>query len=189
MLEKIYKKYFQKSKSFLYPALGIRKKSHVTPINTYIAIENKIGIEDVKLICVFDKEEIEKNKLFEENMLLSNPLFLEKVELKDECLYIFSLEIYETDYFNFVLGKYSKFSSVLKKAIRDYFGEKSQEYSYIETYLHPDKFYERYSELLDIDLETLKNIGELCNPPDVDKETLKLSEENFELIKEKNITS
>lgn len=184
MIEKLYKKYFQKSKSFLYPALGIRKKSYATPVNTYLAIEGKIGIEEVKLICYFKKDSSDKFKIFEEKMLLENPLFFKKIEL-DYCnLYIFNMEIYENDYFNVIFGRYSKLSNMLKKAIKEYFGEKTAEFSYIETYLYPEKFYDTYSELLDIDLKTLKNIGELCDPSDLEKETLKISLENLEILKE-----
>jgi hypothetical protein len=94
------------------------------------------------------------------------------------------MEIYENDYFNVVFGKYSKLSNVLKKAIREYFGEFSPEYSYVETYLYPEKFYQKYSELLDVEEETLKNIGELCNPTDIKKETLKILPENLEILEE-----
>jgi hypothetical protein len=182
MIEKLYKKYFQKSKTFLYPALGIRKRSYATPDDTYLAIEGKFGIEDVKLVCCFKKDSSDKFKIFEEKMLLSNPLFLEKLELKDSNIYIFNLEIYENDYFNVIFGKYSKLSNMLKKAIKEYFGESSAEYSYVETYLYPEKFYEKYSELLDIDQKTLKNIGELCNPTDIEKETLKILPENLQIL-------
>ena len=182
MIDRLYKKYFQKSKTFLYPALGIKKRSYTNPTHTYLAIEGKFGVEDLKLVCCFKKDSSDKFKMFEEKMLLSNPLFLEKLKLTNNNIYIFNLEIYENDYFNVVFGKYSKLSNVLKKAIREYFGETSAEYSYIETYLYPEKFYEKYSELLDIDLKTLKNIGELCDPCDVEKETLKLPVKDLEVV-------
>jgi len=178
MIEKLYKKYFQKSKSFLYPSLGI-KKGNFTPINTYLSIEGLMNVEDVRLICCFKKLESVSFKKFEDTMLLGNPLFLSKINYEDFNIYVFTLEIYESDFFNVILGKYSSLSQMLKKAIKEYFGEKSLEYSYIETYLYPEKFYDKYSELLDVKVSTLKKIGELCDPADLEKETLKISKEKI----------
>ena len=58
MIDKLYSKYFQKSRSFLYPVLGIKKKSSVIPSGTYVSIKDKIGPEDMKLICTFKKRYI-----------------------------------------------------------------------------------------------------------------------------------
>jgi hypothetical protein len=115
-------------------------------------------------------------------MLLSNHLFVEKIPVKDYNLYVFDLEIYQADYFNFLLGKYSRLSAHLKRAIKNFYGEKSAEYKYIETYLHPEKYFEVYAKLLDIDVETLKASGELCDPCDLNKETLKIPQEDLEVI-------
>jgi hypothetical protein len=115
-------------------------------------------------------------------MLLTNPLFIEKIHVKGYNLYVFDLEIYQTDYFNFVLGKYSKLSPHLKKAIKSYYGEKSAEYKYIETYLHPEKYFETYAKLLNVDIEILKKCGELCNPCDLEKEILKIPAEDLKIL-------
>ena len=118
MIEKLYGKYFQKSRAFLYPALGIKRNNQTRPTGTYLSFEGKIEPEDVKLICTFRNDPSEKFKLFEEQMLLSNPLFVEKIQIKDYNVYVFDLEIYQSDYFNFLLGKYSKLSTHLKRAIK-----------------------------------------------------------------------
>ena len=128
MIKNIYKKYFQKSKSFLYPALGIKKTSKYKPIGTYLALEGKINPEDVRFICTFDKNESESFKEFELDMLIKNPLFVEKIDIGDANAYIFDYEIYSNDWFNFIMGKYSKLSTVLKKAIKVYYGSGSTEY-------------------------------------------------------------
>jgi hypothetical protein len=182
MIDKLYGKYFQKSRSFLYPALGIKRTSSTMPSGTYVSLTGKIEPEDIKLICTFQQTDSEEFKLFEEQMLLSNPLFVEKIPVKDYNLYVFDLEIYQADYFNFLLGKYSRLSAHLKRAIKNYYGEKSAEYKYIETYLHPEKYFEVYAKLLDIDVETLKASGELCDPCDLNKETLKIPQEDLEVI-------
>lgn len=184
MIDKLYKKYFQKSKSFLYPALGIKKRGYPAPVETYVSIEGLVNVEDVKLICYFKNSTSVQFKNFEETMLLTNPLYESKITIGDYTAYIFSLEIYTDDFFKVILGKYSQLSTQMKKNIKQYFGEHSPEYSYIETYLYPEKFYETYSELLDIGVSTLKKVGELCDPMDLEKENLKLSKEIIEKLKE-----
>jgi hypothetical protein len=178
MIEKLYGKYFQKSRSFLFPALGIKKQSYITPSGTYIAIDNKILQEDIKLICTYRDDESQGFKNFEEQMLIGNPLFVEKFKVDGFNIYVFDLEIYTEDYFN-LLGKYSKLSPTLKRAIRTYYGENSAEYKYIDSYLYPDKYFETYAKLLGVSVNTLQKIGELCNPIDLDKETLKIPVEEL----------
>lgn len=186
MIDKLYSKYFQKSRSFLYPALGIKRKESVSPSGTYISINGKIGAEDVKLICTFKKDKSEKFDKFEKQMLLSNPLFEKKLEFKELNIYVFDFEIYEKDWFNFIMGKYSQLSSVLKRAIKSYYGETSSEYRYMDTYLYPEKYFEEYSKLLQVDVKTLIKIGELCDPCDLEKETLKIPVENLESLEKTN---
>jgi hypothetical protein len=180
MIEKLYGKYFQKSKSFLYPALGIKKLSYIS-FNTYLSIEGLIPVEDMQLICHFKNTDNEKFKNFEDQNILTNPLYVKTVELEGENYYIFDLDIYRNDWVNFMLGKYSKMSNVIKKAIRTYYGDKSPEYSYMDTYLNPEEYYEKYSKLLEIDVDTLKRIGELCDPCDLEKETLKSFKKNLQV--------
>lgn len=182
MIEKLHKKYFQKSKSFLYPALGIKRTAYAIPTATYISIEGSIGAEEAKLVCSFKRDDSERYTEFENNMLTTSPLYLEKIEFKDCNLYVFSMEIYQKDYFNFILGKYSKLSNVLKKAIKDYYGERTMEYTYMETYIYPEKFFVVYAKLLNVDVEILEKIGELCDPCDLDKETLKIFPENLLVV-------
>jgi hypothetical protein len=183
MIKSIYNKYFQKSKSFLYPALGIKKSSPYKPLGTYISIEGLINPEDVRFVCTFDKDDSEDFKNFEIDMLVKNPLFIEKIDIGDNNAYVFDYEIYSNDWFNCILGRYSKLSSVLKKAIKAHYGPNSSEYEYIQSYLFPEEHYETYARLLDINEDTLRSIGELCNPLDLDKETLKISENFLAVLK------
>lgn len=185
MIDKLYKKYFQKSKSFLYPALGIKKKGNPAPIETYVSVEGLIGIENVKLVCCFKNSNSTQFKNFEESMLLSNPLYEYKLDTADYTIYVFNMEIYEDDFFKVLFGKYSQLSTRMKKNIKQYFGEHSPEYTYIESYLYPEKFYDTYSEILDVNVDILKKLGELCNPCDLEKENLKLPKEILENLKEK----
>lgn len=181
MIDKLYGKYFQKSRSFLYPALGIKRTAAIAPSGTYISLEGKVEPDDVKLICTFKDDPSEKFKNFEEQMLLSNPLFIEKMKIKDYNIYIFDLEIYQNDFFNFLLGKYSQLSPVLKRAIKNYYGETSAEYRFIETYLYPERFFDDYARLLNLDVDIIKSVGELCDPCDMEKEILKIPVESLEI--------
>lgn len=186
MIESLYGKYFQKSRSFLYPALGIRRTSNISPTGTYLSLEGKVDPEDMKLIVAFKATEDEGFKTFENQMLTTNPLFESKIDVKEYTLYIFNFEMYKDDWFNFLLGKYSKLSVVLKRAIKSYYGESSSEYKYMDTYLYPEKYHGVYSKLLDVDIDTLKSIKELCDPCDIEKETLKIPIEDLELLEKTN---
>lgn len=188
MIKRIYNKYFQKSKSFLYPLLGIKKNDKFYPSNTYLAIKGFYDIDDVKFICVFENTDSEAFKYFETKMLIENPLFLEKLTVGSVDIYVFDYEIYTNDWFNFVLGKYSKLSNVVKRAIKTYYGENSAEYEYMDSYLNPKEYYGTYAELLDVNAQQLKEGVELCNPCDMDKETLIINEESLEEIKKKSLS-
>ena len=180
MIDNLYNKYFQKSRSFLYPALGIQKNSPFTPSGTYISLPGKYGAEDLKLIVSFRPDNTQEFLDFETQMLTGNPLFEESFKIREYVIYVFDFDVYQNDWFHFLTGKYSKLSAVLKKAIKTYYGDKSSEYQYIDSYLYPEKYYDVYAKLLDVDSKDLKQIGELCDPWDMDKETLKIPVENLE---------
>jgi hypothetical protein len=183
MIPSLYTKYFQKSRSFLYPALGIKRTAHHSPSGTYIALEGLVGPEDLKLICTFKDDNTDGFKSFEQQMLLSNPLFSSIVHIQDYNMYLFDFSGYQNDWFNFIMGKYSKFSTPLKKAIKLYYGENSSEYKYMDSYLHPEKYVEVYAKLLEVDPQVLKEVGELCDSCDLEKETLKIPVEHLENLK------
>ena len=183
MIDSLYTKYFQKSRAFLFPALGIKRSSKFAPSGTYLSVEGLVSANDIKLVCSFSDNNSEDFVTFERHFLLSNPMFLEVIPIQGYKLYVFDFQVFKEDWFIFLEGKYSKLSSPLKRAIRNYYGEDSNEYKYIETYLYPHRYFSIYSKLLDVDFNTLQNIGELCNPCDMDKETLKIPLENLEVLK------
>lgn len=183
MIKSVYSKYFQKSKSFLYPALGIKKNNQFKPSGTYLAIRDCVGPEDVKLICTFEQKDTDDFTLFEKHFLLENPLFVTKMIVDNSGVYVFDFQIYEQDWFNFILGKYSKLSNVLKRAIKQHYGESSSEYKFLEIFINPVEYFEDYAELLDVPIENIKQIGELCDPCDIEKETLIIPNEYLEELK------
>ena len=183
MIKSVYGKYFQKSKSFLYPALGIKKNNEFKPSGTYLAIRDCVGPEDVKLICTFEQKDTDDFTVFEKHFLLENPLFITKMIIDNLGVYVFDFQIYEADWFNFIMGKYSKLSTVLKRAIKQHYGESSSEYKFLEIFINPSEYFEDYAALLDVDINDLKEIGELCNACDIEKETLIIPDDYLEELK------
>jgi hypothetical protein len=188
-IKDIYSKYFQKSRSFLYPALNIRRDSSIVPIQSYLAWDDKISSDQI--ICITDKKLILHYKLrsdqqfsrFEDQKLLNNVLFSDFIQLDSENgLYLFDFsEDYSDDWDHFLMGKYSQFSSKLKKQIANYFRKNKNSYVFMESFMHPEKYYGDYAEVLSVDPNDkpemelrLKVVGELCEKPDFKKETLKM---------------
>lgn len=182
MIDTLYTKYFQKSKSFLFPVLGIKKSSHFSPSGTYIALDGLVQPEDLKLICLYKNDDSEGFKIFEEKVLLSNPHFERVMKIRGYKIYVFDFQMHSQDWFQFIMGKYSKLSPMFKGAIKAYYGNSSSEYRYVDSWLYPEKYFELYAKLLDIEVQVLKSIGELCDPCDIEKENLKIPVEDLAFL-------
>tara|TARA_R100000664_G_scaffold4755_2_gene9423 strand:+ start:1908 stop:2510 length:603 start_codon:yes stop_codon:yes gene_type:complete len=181
-MKEIYKEYFQKSKVFLYPLLGIKKGMRFVPIQTYtswtykdtILPEEKCdGENGSKFCCLYLRPDDQKSK----SMYLS---FLDEI-IKDNKFYyksfpfihnsiefdlvLFDMPAFELDMIHFRKGHYSKMSELAKKRIMNFFGPIGTISQYVESYLYPHHFYEEYSELLNIPIELLEEVGELCDKP------------------------
>ena len=65
----------------------------------------------------------------------------------------------------------------------DFFGDIGTISKYMESYLYPEKYYEIYSDLLNISVSDLEEVGELCDKPDLKKEDLKKHILELELFK------
>jgi len=49
--------------------------------------------------------------------------------------------------------------------------------------LYPNKYFEDYAECLDVDIEMLEGVGELCSKPNIEKETFRVKQlEKTEII-------
>lgn len=171
-----YKRYFQKSKAFLYPALGIRRGAPVVPEQTYISWRDRISAKDKKLIVVYELTGSNLYEHFERNTLLRHPLF-EDFYMCEELrgVYVFSFKTMSEDWDHFIQGEYSLLSVSLKGKIRTYFGPVSNEYAYMDSFLYPNKYYDTYAELLGLDREILEAGVELADPFDPKKEHFRLS--------------
>ena len=172
-MKDIYVKYFQKSATFLYPLLNMKKNKHPKPRQTYVTWDSSITTQDRILICLFDRDNTEAWKKFELNVLMTHPLMMDSVIVDDDqIIYLFDFNVpnLKDDFDTFIEGKYSKFTNDSKKVITDYYGIQSAEWVFIESYIHPKKYFEIYSQLLKVDLSIIKETGELCDKYNSDKE-------------------
>jgi hypothetical protein len=183
MITTLYKNYFQKSKTFLFPILGIRKGPKTTPLQTYISWEDRITADQQKLLCMYDTTDPGHAQI-EQKVLFTNPLFEGVIHsiTETQSVYIFNISVFAEDYNHFLKGNYSKFSIPLKEYIINYFGRMSPEYQFIETFLFPENFYELYASLLDVSPELLAKVGELTDIFDPLKENLQMITNDLEML-------
>jgi hypothetical protein len=172
-IDSLYRDYFQKSKVFLYPLLGIKRGSSAVPIQTYLSWEGYLKTEDIKLICVYETRTDVEYLLFEKNTLIKNPRLTDYIKLEDnKTLFTFDFSDLKDDWDNIASGRYSKISKEVKYKLLNHFDKYSGNRTYLETYLFPEKYFTLYADLLNVNESLLKDVGELCSPPDLEKETL-----------------
>ena len=178
MIKTLQKEYFQKSQVFLYPLLLIPRGHKFTPVKTYIAWVDGIFPADKKLLCVYDLEGTDEFYRFENKYLLGNKLFSNFHLLEDgKGLFVFDYKSFGLDFQIFLSGHYSEMSDDVKKSILKFFGTSRIQYSkeafhYVNSYLYPEMYFHTYAELLGVSKEFLEEVGELCPPVDLLKETL-----------------
>ena len=178
----LYKDYFQKSRIFAYPLLGIEKGATATPIQTYMSWTNQYTIQESKLICTYHLRNDMEFRNFEKHKLIGNKLFFDFKEIEDnKGVYVFDFSNYAEDWNHVINGKYSKLSAFYKKNIENFIGRKSSNYAHIESFLYPKKYYKMYSEMMGVNESLLKEVGELCSLIDVDKENLVADIKSLEL--------
>lgn len=173
-MRKLYKDYFQKSKVFLYPILGLQRGISTVPSGTYIAWEKLIEPADQKLIITYNCINHAEYPDFKKNVLLQHDFLIDiRIGENDEHIYVFDLLAIGVDYHSFLQGRYSMMSDEVKELILTFFDGDKKTLEFVESYLFPEDYFDDYSRLLNVDIELLKSVGELCAPPDLIKETLK----------------
>lgn len=183
-IQSLNKEYIQKSRIFLYPALGIKRGSN-SPIQIYAAWEGVYKPEDYKLSCLYHLRNDTEFRAFEKMKLFGNPLFHDfKVAPDNRAVYVFDFSKYKLDWNCFLRGQYSKMSPEHKTKIKQFYGMTSSNFAYIESFLHPEKYFNMYSRMLLTEEKILKEVGELCDPPDLEKETLDISLKSLEVKSE-----
>jgi hypothetical protein len=180
-ITELYSDYFQKSKTFLLPALGLKRSAQTSAIMTFIHWPGHYRPEDRRLIVVkAGNNEDPEYRMFEKIYLLNNVHFENLLQPEENTIaYIFNLERYAADWDHFLKGRYSLLSTGLKDKVKAYYGERSSEWEYIKSFLFPSYYFDTYARLLFDErsyhsgLEMLQSVGELCAPYDQELETLK----------------
>lgn len=176
VIKSLYKDYFQKSRVFLYPALEIKRGVSVTPVETYVSWKDNYTKEDCKLICLYHLRNDEDFRQFEKSKLLGNKLFHDFKQVdQTKGVYTFDLSRMKDDFQHFVNGKYSKMSTEHKNKIKNYIGRNSPHLPYVESFLHPEKYFKLYAEMMDVPVKLLRDVGELCSVPHLELEELEIS--------------
>lgn len=186
----VYTDYFQKSKVFLYPLLKIRKGVTHVPVQTYIAWENVYVLDDNKFMCEYRTKMTPEFRKFAFNYLQKHVLFEDYIELdNNRHLFIFDYETLKFDFKNFIKGAYSKISLKSKIDIIDFFASQDKISAYVQGFLSPDTAHEEYADQLGVNVELIKDIYEVCDPPNLEKETLiDNSQIIFQLLKKSSIS-
>ena len=191
-MKQIYKAYFQKSKVFLYPLLGIVKGIKFVPVETYIKWNHDLIDSTNILICSYAINEISKTdkeikikkdfNIFVKKHLETNEFYHSRHNTNDFEIIVFDLSFFKYDLKMFKKGKYSRFSTLTKEIILDFFGDVGIA-KYMESYLYPEDYYETYSDILNVPIDVLKETVELCDKPNLDKEDFKKQVIELELFK------
>lgn len=169
----VYTEYFQKSKVFLYPLLGIKKGISHVPSETYVCWDGLYSEKDYKFICVYNCDKDDKYLKFELNNLLGHPMLDGCYVLSnDKFAYVFDFSEYKHDHQKFINGQYSKFSLQSKEKIINFFNAGGKMSKYIESFLNPDEYHQDYADSLGVNVEQIKEVHEVCSKPDMLKETL-----------------
>jgi hypothetical protein len=185
-LSSVYSKYFQKSKVFLYPLLGIKRGTSVIPTETYLSWNDTYTPEDMKLVCVYHRREDAEYIQFEKNILLKHTRLNDFIIVNDSTtVVIFDFSDLSTEWSYFLNGKYSKLDLKIKHQILSFFDKHSGNYSYMHSYLLPEKHFSNYADLLGVDINMLIEVGELCSKPDFEKEKLIMAVADLENIETK----
>jgi len=185
VINQLYKKYFQKSKILLYPLLGI-ERGNIAPLEVYLSIVGKYTPQDQKLICVYDPTsdenylELKKERL-EKHSLLSEQF----VDKNGHEVFVFDFSKYASTWNLLLDGKYSQIPIKEKNIILNFFEKNSGNYIYIHSYLFPNKWHERYAEILDVPVDLIKEVNELIDKPDFEKETFHYKVEHSKAVEAK----
>lgn len=181
-IDKPFSTYFQKSRIFMYPLIGIRQGVSVTPIQTYVAWQGKVEPNQGFLVALYHLREDQEFKVFDRDILRKNKLFHSFTEVEDgKGVYVFDMNGIRADWDNFLIGKYSKLSPDTKRKLINFFGKNQTDYAYIHSWLYPSRYFALYSELLLVKEKVLSEVGELCSIPDVNKEVLMASVKSLDV--------
>lgn len=185
VIDYIYSNYFQKSKVFLYPLLGIPFQSNPVMFETFMIVDDPAG-KDRKLFVVdlltdqpnvyTTKANISFEQFFKNNVMKNQRFVSSELIGKSRVRCYFDLSDLRDDVEAVKLGRYSKISDTSKKKLMNYFPVGHGNRNYLKSYLYPDLFIRIYAQILDVEEDLLREVGELCDKPNFEKEHVVLSE-------------
>ena len=186
-MKTVYTDYFQKSKVFLYPLLKLKKGIAYVPIQTYVCWEQAYTLNDYMFFCEYHAPSSDKFIKFCDKYLKNHKYFMEHIVFKNnKHLFIFNYKAYKNDYDRFIKGKYSQFSLDTKLIILDFFNSSGNMSDYIHSFLSPDNAHADYANALDISIEKIIDVYEVCSIPDIEKETFQEDNEILNSLLNKN---
>lgn len=174
MITELYRDYFQKSHTFLYPFLRIKKHAAFRPEQTFVRWKSVHDPKDRLLMVMYPNIDTPEWKDFQRKVLLTNSLLSDVKTSVDgtKMIFIFDLNAHAEDYDHFLAGKYSLISDRSRKLISDYYGIHTPEWAYVESFVFPKKYFTLYANILNVEESLLKEVGELCEAPCPVRETL-----------------
>lgn len=189
--------YYQKSKMFLYPHLGIKGGATAVPAKTFMRWQGLYASEDRKLICRYYMRDDDEFRDFEFKTIKGSPRYDTMYHLSNgfaAYVFDFNTDDIKHDYDAVMLGHYSKTSNDFKRITLDYYNLNKTHVNYIDSYLNPANYYNQYADLLIVPgshggdkryevYKALLEVEELCSPPDVSKETLREEPVDLSVLK------
>lgn len=162
-----------------YP-MGINKDSNILIVcfPKKLREESDRILKVVKSKNIVDENEIPQWEKYEIEVLFSNKNFIAFHESRDELVYTFDLSSFKRDWIKFLNGRYSLFTEDCKQIITNYRKNtlKEIEKRKLVCYLYPYKedCLKEFAEQLGENINDLKQVKELCNKPDIEKETFRI---------------
>jgi len=143
----------------------------LVPEQTFMAWRGHYKTADNMLICVFTLTNEPAYLQFEKS-LISNKLFSCYKDLEDgKRAFVFNLNEYAEDMLHFKNGRYSLLSQDVKEKILHFYRANKYSTEYMDSYMNPENYFEKYADLLHVDEGLLRKGGELCDPFNLLKET------------------
>lgn len=182
-----------KSSVFLYPLLNIDKNTQYKPEGSYMGVKTNKGeykYEDSILILKYKIIEDIEYFAFEKNVLKANENYIGYIKINNKYrAYMFDLENKKQDFINVSTGRYSKLSEETKRKILNHNKSNPANVRYLKSYMYPEKYFNTYAKILtvtekDIPImeSLLSEVGELCDPPNLEKEILNVKKESKLII-------
>jgi hypothetical protein len=163
--------------------LGFGFKSVPVELKTYMIVEDPTGKDRSLLVIDFFKDKLEEgwtNAAFEQffiKKVMTNERFLNSELLNEYTVrVVFDLSDIKEDVNLVKQGRYSLISESTKRKLINYYPMNHANAPFLESYLHPEKYFANYANLLDVSEKLLREVGELCDKPNFENEHIVLSE-------------